>query len=73
LFAEGLPVESYLDTGDRTKFSGGNVTALYPNFAARAWEMKGCAELVTRGEKFDAVYASIATTVRAAIPRASAG
>jgi hypothetical protein len=69
LLAEGLPVESYLDSGDRAKFSGGNVTALHPNFAARAWEMKGCAELVSRGERLDAVRASIATYVRAAMPR----
>ncbi len=27
VLAEGMPAESYLDTGDRAKFSGGKVTA----------------------------------------------
>ncbi len=41
ILAEGLTVESYLDTGDRARFSGGPITALYPDFAARTWEMAG--------------------------------
>jgi collagen type I alpha len=73
LLAEGLPVESYLDCGDRAKFFGGNVTELHPNFAARAWEMKGCAELVLHGEKLDAVRASIASAARPAMPQVTAG
>ena len=36
------------------------MTALYPEFIARAWEMKGCAELVSHGEKLDAICAKIA-------------
>jgi hypothetical protein len=70
LLAEGLPVESYLDSGDRAKFSGGMVTPLYPDFAARGWQMKGCAKLVTHGLKVDAVRASIAAEDWAAVPRA---
>jgi collagen type I/II/III/V/XI/XXIV/XXVII alpha len=32
LLAEGLPVESYLDAGDRATFSGGGVVALHPEW-----------------------------------------
>jgi collagen type I alpha len=46
ILAEGLAVESYLDAGDRTSFSGGPVIALLPDFTARHWEMAGCAPLV---------------------------
>jgi T5SS/PEP-CTERM-associated repeat protein len=53
--AEGLTVESYLDTGDRAKFSGGPVTALYPEFTARMWEATGCAPLVLTGPELVAV------------------
>jgi len=49
VLAEGLPAESYLDTGDRVKFSGGRVVALHPDFTARTWEMAGCASLVVGG------------------------
>jgi T5SS/PEP-CTERM-associated repeat protein len=65
VLAEGLPVETYLDTGDRANFSGGSVTALYPNFAARTWEMAGCAPLVLTGERLAAV--------RRREPRAASG
>jgi hypothetical protein len=36
ILAEGLPCESYLDTGDRSGFAGGRVTALHP-----AWGSEG--------------------------------
>ena len=50
LLAEGLTVESYLDTGDRGRFANcGSGTLLHPDFSARAWEMAGCAELVQAG------------------------
>jgi hypothetical protein len=50
LLAEGLPAESYLDTGDRVKFTNGDgVIALHPDFASRQWEAKGCAEIVVTG------------------------
>jgi hypothetical protein len=51
VLAEGLAAETYLDSGDRARFSGGDVIALHPDFAARTWEMSGCAELVTTGNK----------------------
>jgi hypothetical protein len=61
LLAEGLTVESYLDTGDRGRFAnGGPVTTLHPDFSARAWEMSGCAELVQSGPVLDAVRQRLA-------------
>ena len=56
LLAEGLSVESYLDTGDRTNFTNdGPVTRLFSGFSppmtARhgASDVKGCAPLVLGG------------------------
>ena len=60
LLAEGLPVESYLDVGDRANFAnGGQPVTLFPDFAARAWEMRGCAELVVTGPQVEAARALI--------------
>ena len=62
ILAEGLPCESYLDTGDRSKFADGDgVVALYPDFSSRApdiatiWEAKGCAPLVVTGTVLNSV------------------
>jgi len=50
LLAEGLPTESYLDTGNRGAFAnGGPATHLHPDFALRAWDEAGCAPLVLEG------------------------
>jgi hypothetical protein len=50
LFAEGLPAESYLDTGDRSKFTNGSgPITLHPDFSVRMWEAMGCAPLVVTG------------------------
>jgi hypothetical protein len=47
---EGLPVESYLDAGDRACFSnGGAMASLFPTFGADRWEMHGCAPLLLTG------------------------
>jgi hypothetical protein len=50
LLAEGLPAESYLDTGNRDAFanSGGGIMQ-HPDFALRVWEAKSCAPLVLAG------------------------
>jgi Hint domain len=51
VLAEGLPVETYLDTGGRTAFEGG-VVALHPEFGApddvavAIWREKGFAPLI---------------------------
>jgi T5SS/PEP-CTERM-associated repeat protein len=55
--AEGLPVESYLDTGDRANFERSDgVIRLFPDFAARLrpdlareWETRAAAPLVLAG------------------------
>jgi hypothetical protein len=56
LLAEGLSVESYLDTGDRSNFvNGDGPIALYPDFASRVWEAEACAPLVVTGNELAAV------------------
>jgi hypothetical protein len=50
LFAEGLPAESYLDTGNRGAFAnGGDAVHLHPDFARRVWDSNACAKLVLDG------------------------
>jgi len=56
LLAEGLPVESYLDAGDRANFFDvGPVFRLFPDFArpkpASVWETRGRAPLVLSGPR----------------------
>jgi cyclophilin family peptidyl-prolyl cis-trans isomerase len=51
ILAEGLPAESYLDTGNRTAFAnGGAFVQLHPDFAPLNWN-KACAELVQDGPR----------------------
>jgi autotransporter passenger strand-loop-strand repeat protein len=55
LFADGLPAESYLDTGNRANFQGeAGVIALHPEFAALSWDALGCAPLVLAGPELEA-------------------
>nr|WP_283949598.1 Hint domain-containing protein [Limobrevibacterium gyesilva] len=50
VLAEGLPAESYLDTGNRDAFAnGGAAIRLHPDFARRVWTMHGCAPLHLQG------------------------
>jgi hypothetical protein len=50
LLAEGLPAESYLDTGNRAAFANApGATAMTPDFALAAWDAKSCAPLVLGG------------------------
>jgi hypothetical protein len=61
LLAERLPVESYLDTGNRSNFAnGGGPIALHPDFAALSWEVLACAPLTVAGPRLDAARASVA-------------
>jgi len=62
LLAEGMPAESYLDTGDRSNLENGDgMMRLFPDFSTRAttvcalWEAMGCAPLVVHGPELDAV------------------
>ncbi len=61
ILAEGLPCESYLDTGNRTDFADGGVAvALHPDFAQRAWAAGACAPQVRNGPKLRAIRAALA-------------
>ncbi len=62
VLAEGLPAESYLDTGDRANFvNGGSVVRAYPDFVSRSWEAAGCAPLVVSGPEVSAVQSHLRT------------
>ena len=54
LLAEGLPCESYLDTGNRDAFAGAAMQ-LHPDFARAVWDEKSCARLVVDGPEREAV------------------
>jgi len=71
IFAEGLTVESYLDTGDRVDFTDAATIRLHPVFdgaplpdTALLWETRGAAKLVTAGLDL----ATARGLVRAAVP-----
>ena len=50
LLANGLPAESYLDTGNRGDFgNGGPAVHAHPEFARAVWSDLGCAPLVQGG------------------------
>ena len=50
LLAEGLPCESYLDTGNRGAFANGGAALMaHPDFALRTWQAQGCAPLLLAG------------------------
>ncbi|HVC60737.1 MAG TPA: choice-of-anchor E domain-containing protein [Acetobacteraceae bacterium] len=60
VLAEGLPVESYLDTGNRDNFANNRgAVALYPDFASLVWEAEGYAPLVVTGPEIAAVRRKI--------------
>jgi hypothetical protein len=61
VLAEGLPVESYLDTGNRAAFQDGDARmALPPDVAMRVWESQGCAPLVITGPALQAARRRLA-------------
>jgi len=54
VLANGLAVESYLDTGDRSTFANsGGVLSLYPDFASHIREAAGCAPLIVTGPELE--------------------
>ena len=60
MLAEGLPCESYLDSGNRSNFiSDGPSVALHPDFASRAWEAGACAPIRITGPEVEAVRAQL--------------
>jgi hypothetical protein len=61
LLAEGLPAESYLDTGNRAAFAnGGPVVAVTADFAPGRWDDAACATLAVGGPAVDAARARLA-------------
>ncbi|WP_419758168.1 Hint domain-containing protein [Acidisoma sp.] len=73
VLAEGLPVESYLDTGDRNSFAGGEgVQALHPAFGSEradislVMEALGYAPLRVAGLEVERTRAALAARVHAA-------
>jgi hypothetical protein len=60
LLAEGLPCESFLDTGNRAAFgNGGVVVDAHPDFARRVWDAEACAPLVVAGPRLAAARSLI--------------
>ncbi len=52
ILAEGMPCESYLDTGNRDAFAnGGGAVRLHAEFGRRTWDADGCAPLVVAGPR----------------------
>jgi hypothetical protein len=73
LLAEGLPCESYLDTGNRANFTnGGGVTTLHPEFAPLRREAEACAPLVVTGPRLAAVRLRLGMRAGAPIVRRGA-
>ena len=71
LLADGLPCESFLDTGNRGAFENGGATMhLHPDFSRRLWDAEACAPLCVGGAPLDAARALVASAVRdsAALP-----
>ena len=75
---QGLPVETYLDTGDRGNFAnGGGAVRLFPDFGgARSdiraiWEANGCARLVVQGVEVERVRKHLALVALQPRPDAS--
>jgi predicted Zn-dependent protease len=61
VYAEGLPAESYLDSGNRHAFEGGGrALMLHPDFSRHAWEAGACAELHVTGPVVAAARAALA-------------
>jgi cytoskeletal protein CcmA (bactofilin family) len=55
VLADGMAVESYLDTGDRSSFeNAGRVITLFPEFSSLKWEAYGYAPLVVTGPPVEA-------------------
>jgi hypothetical protein len=60
LRAEGLPCESFLDTGNRAAFAnGGAAVHLHPDFALRLWDADACAPLLLAGPLLEQARAEL--------------
>ncbi len=59
IYAEGCPVESYLDTGNRAAFEHGGALTLHPDFAQDRREAEGCAPFAEAGAVVEALRAGL--------------
>jgi hypothetical protein len=67
LVSEGLPTESYLDSGGRAMFENGGVPiVLHADFSHIAWDVLGCAPLKVTGLEVDYIRAGLAARARSA-------
>jgi hypothetical protein len=61
IVAEGLPAETYLDTGNRADFAnGGPAVTVHPTFADGVWRAKACAPQLRHGEALVALQRRLA-------------
>jgi hypothetical protein len=69
LLAEGLPTESYLDTGNRGNFSNADIPALRPDCALneghKSWEQHAAAPLTTGRETVEPIWRGLAARAAA--------
>ena len=71
ILAEGLPAESYLDTGNRSRFANAPIVTLHPHFVPQS-EGQPCAPMVLDGPRLErirlarAAASSIAVRLRPA-------
>ena len=78
ILAEGLPAESYLDTGDRSSFAEAPVTALHPAFGserqdvALIMDVVGYAPLRITGPEVELVRARLAARLPTSTPAVAA-
>ena len=70
VLAEGVPAESFLDTGNRGAFAGGRTQRLHPDFAERIRETRGCLPLAVGGDVVERARAAVQARVNM-MPRAS--
>ncbi len=59
ILAEGLPAESYLDTGNRAGFANGAVASLHPDFAPGPETAEPCAPMALAGPQVEAARATL--------------
>ncbi len=59
VLAEALPVETYLDTGNRAAFANAAGPVALHHFAAKTWARDACAPLMGAGPMVDAVRARL--------------
>jgi len=75
LLAEGLTVESYLDSGDRSNFANSEAVRLCPDFSRHGldvsdrWEAFGGAKLVLTGPKLEAARRRVNSVAAAILER----